>query len=106
VANVYLDAAKWAPRNREMVTALIAKHGISSKTYNPKRKPYAVFDWDNTSIMNDCEEALLMYQINHLAFKLSPTEFSAIIRQNVPAGNFAPDTKCVRQSVGSGKYLR
>jgi hypothetical protein len=100
VANVYLDAAKWAPRNREMVTALIARHGISSKTYNPKRKPYAVFDWDNTSIMNDCEEALLMYQINHLAFKLSPTEFSAIIRQNVPAGNFAPDYKNA-----SGKVL-
>ncbi|MBY0571006.1 MAG: haloacid dehalogenase-like hydrolase [Burkholderiaceae bacterium] len=100
VANVYLDAAKWAPRNREMVTALIARHGISSKTYNPKRKPYVVFDWDNTSIMNDCEEALLMYQINHLAFKLSPTEFSAIIRQNVPAGNFAPDYKNA-----SGKVL-
>ncbi|MBC3934809.1 haloacid dehalogenase-like hydrolase [Undibacterium sp. CY7W] len=90
---VILDSAKWAPRNRELIAALIAKHGITSKSYNPQRKPYAVFDWDNTSIMNDCEEALLMYQINQLAFKLSPAEFSAIVRQNVPAGNFAPDFK-------------
>ncbi|MBC3933131.1 haloacid dehalogenase-like hydrolase [Undibacterium curvum] len=93
VPAVILDSAKWAPRNRELIAALIAKHGITSKTYNPKRKPYAVFDWDNTSIMNDCEEALLLYQINQLAFKLSPAEFSAIVRQNVPAGNFAPDFK-------------
>ncbi|MFZ6688663.1 HAD family hydrolase [Undibacterium sp. SXout11W] len=93
VKTVVLDNAKWSPRNHDLVAALIAKHGITSKTYSAKRKPYAVFDWDNTSIMNDCEEALLMYQINNLAFKLTPAEFSAIIRQNVPAGNFAPDYK-------------
>ncbi|MBC3920608.1 haloacid dehalogenase-like hydrolase [Undibacterium sp. CY18W] len=92
-SNVYLDAAKWSPRNRELVAALITRHGSASKSYSAKRKPYAVFDWDNTSIMNDCEEALLMYQINHLAFKLTPVEFSAIIRQNVPAGNFTADYK-------------
>lgn len=92
-AKVSLDSAKWVARNRELVAAMIAKHGITSKSYNPKRRPYAVFDWDNTSIMNDCEEALLLFQINNLAFKLSPGEFSAIIRQNVPAGNFAADFK-------------
>ena len=90
---VSLDSAKWVPRNRELLVAMIAKHGNTSKSYNPKRRPYAVFDWDNTSIMNDCEEALLLFQINNLAFKLSPTEFAAIIRQNVPAGNFAADFK-------------
>ncbi|MBC3884127.1 haloacid dehalogenase-like hydrolase [Undibacterium sp. FT31W] len=90
---VMLDAAKWSPRNRQLVAELVARHGQASKSYNAKRRPYAVFDWDNTSIMNDCEEALLMYQINQLAFKLTPAEFSAIIRQNVPAGNFAPDYK-------------
>jgi len=90
---IVLDSAKWSPRNRELVAELIANHGNTSKTYNAKRKPYAVFDWDNTSIMNDCEEALLMFQINHLAFKLTPAEFSAIIRQNVPAGNFTADYK-------------
>jgi phosphoserine phosphatase len=93
VTPVFLDSAKWASRNRELLAGLIARHGNTSKSYNAKRKPYAVFDWDNTSIMNDCEEALLMYQINNLAFKLSPAEFSAIIRQNVPAGNFTADYK-------------
>lgn len=93
VAEVSIDSAKWSPRNRELIEALIAKHGNTSKKYSAKRRPYAVFDWDNTSIMNDCEEALLMYQINTLSFKLTPTEFSAIIRQNVPAGKFIADYK-------------
>ena len=93
LATVHLDAAKWSPRNREMIAAMIARNGSASKNYSVKRKPYAVFDWDNTSIMNDCEEALLIYQINHLAFKLTPAEFSAVIRQNVPVGNFTADYK-------------
>jgi hypothetical protein len=90
---VGLDRAKWAPRNHDMVAQMIATHGNSAKGYNGKKRPYAVFDWDNTSIMNDCEEALLMYQINTLSFKLTPAEFSAIIRQNVPPGPFTADFK-------------
>jgi hypothetical protein len=90
---VVIDTAKWSPRNRQLVADVIAKHGNTAAKYNAKRRPYVVFDWDNTSIMNDCEEALLMYQINNLAFKLNPTEFSAIIRQNVPKGNFMADYK-------------
>jgi len=49
-------------------------------------RPYAVFDWDNSSIMNDTEEALFMYQTQNLAFKLTPGEFSTIMRKNVPEG--------------------
>ncbi|MFJ9531516.1 HAD family hydrolase [Herbaspirillum sp. NPDC101396] len=90
---VGLDRAKWAPRNRAMVEQMIAAYGNTSRGYKSGKKPYAVFDWDNTSIMNDCEEALLMHQINTLSFKLTPAEFSAIIRQNVPPGPFTADFK-------------
>ncbi len=88
-----LDQAKWCPRDRQLLDELINKNGNLSKKYNGKRRPYAVFDWDNTSIMNDCEEALLMYQINTLSFKLTPAEFAQITRQNVPAGAFSSDYK-------------
>ncbi len=88
-----LARGKWAKRNWELLNALLLQHGSHSKGYDPKRKPYAVFDWDNTSIMNDCEEALLYYQISTLSFKLNPQEFATIIRQNVPAGPFTADYK-------------
>ncbi len=43
--------------------------------------------------MNDCEEALLMHQINTLSFKLTPAEFSAMIRHNIQPGPFTADFK-------------
>ncbi|WP_413628366.1 HAD family hydrolase [Herbaspirillum frisingense] len=92
-AEVALDRAKWAMRNHDMVAQMIAEHGKLAPGYQSGKRPYAVFDWDNTSIMNDCEEALLMYQINTLSFKLSPAEFAAITRQNVPPGPFSKDFK-------------
>ena len=88
-----LNRAKWSPRNHRHIEAMISTCGASAPDYKATQRPYAVFDWDNTSIMNDCEEALFMYQINTLSFKLTPAEFSAIIRQNVPAGPFSADYK-------------
>ena len=84
----HFDSARWAPLNAARIQALIAQYGKGSPTWNPARKPYAVFDWDNTSIMNDCEEALFMYQINNLAFKLEPAEFSALVRRDLPDLSF------------------
>lgn len=86
-----LDSAKWSSRNHAVLRALLAQYGKHSPRYDAKRRPYAVFDWDNTAIMNDTEEALFMYQINTLSFRLTPAEFGAILRQNVPAGSFGAD---------------
>lgn len=88
-----LDKGKWAPATYQAVNELIEKHGVKSPSYNPNKKPYVIFDWDNTSIMNDTEEALFVYQINHLAYKLTPEEFSKVIRTNVPEGPFADGYK-------------
>ncbi|MDC8756790.1 haloacid dehalogenase-like hydrolase [Janthinobacterium fluminis] len=83
-----LDAARWAPHNAQRLQAAIRSVGRASPGYLEARRPYAVFDWDNTCIMNDCEEALLMYQIEEFAFRLAPDEFALVLRQNVPAGPF------------------
>lgn len=83
-----LDPGRWSPFNRQRLQAVISAHGVASPHYNSRKKPYAVFDWDNSCIMNDCEEALLMHQINHLLYKLTPEEFAVILRQDVPNGQF------------------
>ncbi|ERI10711.1 haloacid dehalogenase-like hydrolase [Aneurinibacillus aneurinilyticus] len=84
-----LDPGKWAPKNYTVVQNLIDKYGIKSPAYNSDRKPYVIFDWDNTSIMNDTEEALFIYMMDHLAFKLTPEEFTKVIKNNVPEGAFS-----------------
>ena len=88
-----LDSGKWAPVSQQRLQAVIDELGSASRKYNPNKRPYAVFDWDNTSIMNDTEEALFMYQINTLSFAMPPEVFAQAIREGVPAGNFKADFK-------------
>lgn len=88
-----LDKGKWAPNTYKGVQNLMDKHGAGSPGYDPNRKPYVVFDWDHTSIMNDTEEALFLYQIDHLAFKMKPEEFYEVIKMNVPNGPFSHEFK-------------
>ena len=83
--------AGWSAANRRAINQLLQTMGSSSAGYNPARKPYAVFDWDNTCIMNDTEESLLLYQADNLLFKLTPAEFAEVLRQGVPEGVFHSD---------------
>ncbi|MCU6435179.1 haloacid dehalogenase-like hydrolase [Undibacterium sp. Jales W-56] len=83
-----LDSSRWSPLNATRIQSVIEQFGSSSKTYDQTRRPYVVFDWDNTCIMNDCEEALFMHQINHLSFKLTPVEFAEVLRKGLPGGPF------------------
>ena len=74
-------------RLQNAIDNLLAKHGVENKAYRPDKKPFAVFDWDNTSIIGDVEESLLYYIITHLAFKMDPEELIEVIKKNVPSDN-------------------
>ncbi|GAA0784366.1 haloacid dehalogenase-like hydrolase [Hathewaya limosa] len=90
-SQVKLEQGNWAEKNYKDLQAVIDNHGKDSKNYDANKKPYAVFDWDNTTIVNDVEEALLAYQLENLEFKMTPKEFSETIRTNIPKDNFKPD---------------
>lgn len=79
----YIKKLAWEDRNFQAINKLIEKHGKDSKTYNKNHKPFAVFDWDNTSIIGDVEEALLYYMVRNVTFKMDPDEFYYLIRKNV-----------------------
>ena len=83
-----LAPLKWAPRTRRVIERLIATYGSASPSYNPARRPYAVFDWDNTCIAGDCEESLLHYTANHFAFAMSADTFAQATARDVPAHTF------------------
>ncbi len=90
-AGQVLTPGKWAPTTYKSMQSLIDTYGKNGPSYSSQNKPYVVFDWDNTCIMNDTEEALYMYQIENLAFKLTPEEMGALVRKNVPDGPFVKD---------------
>lgn len=80
----------WDAFNREQVEALIASQGKTSAGYDPAKPPYAVFDWDNTSIFLDIEEAALIYQLENLVFGATPEQLETAIRHNIPRTPFLP----------------
>lgn len=69
----------WEQENGRKLVELVRSEGSSSETYTPDNKPYAVFDFDCTSIKNDVEVSLMAYQLTNLRFRLHPGDiYSAI----------------------------
>lgn len=85
----YIKKGSWNDRAFQFLNKLIGEHGRDNPAYNLERKPFAVFDWDNTSIIGDVEEAAFYYLVTNLAFKINPDELYKIIRKNVDKSDFA-----------------
>lgn len=85
---LYLKKGNWYRENYVALNNLINKYG---KNNSSKEKFYAVFDWDNTTIINDVEEALLAYQLENLEFKMNPKEFKETIETDIPKKDFLKD---------------
>ena len=60
---IKLQEGKWDPQVREALNGLMS---------NSKGDCYAVFDFDQTSIVHDISQALWVYQIEHLRFADAP----------------------------------
>lgn len=56
---------RWLPENRTRLNELIATRGIASPTFDPKNRPVAVFDWDNTLVKNDLGDATFFWMLRH-----------------------------------------
>jgi phosphoserine phosphatase len=81
----------WDKFNKAQLEKLLATHGKTSASYNPAKPPYAVFDWDNTMVFLDIEEATLIYQLQNLKFNMTPAQMDKALRMNIPATNFKAD---------------
>lgn len=65
----------WSCRNRQLLETLLRTSGPGN---------YAVFDWDNTCVFLDVEEATLIYQLEEMAFAAEPDQMAAALRQQLP----------------------
>ncbi|MDR1269945.1 MAG: hypothetical protein LBK82_10500, partial [Planctomycetaceae bacterium] len=52
-----LLARNWDAFNHAQIEKLIKEYGNQNRNYDKTKPPYAVFDWDNTCIFLDIEEA-------------------------------------------------
>lgn len=67
----------WSVDVRAAVNDLIAMFGKNSGNYD--KSSYAVFDFDNSSTIFDCEEQLAAFQIEVMAFEIKPENFREIL---------------------------
>jgi Phosphoserine phosphatase len=81
-----LNEGNWAPATRQAIQNLINNNGTNSPNYSINKKPYVVFDWDNTCTYADTEESTLIYQLENLKYKMTPEQF----RLAFTTGNNAP----------------
>jgi phosphoserine phosphatase len=90
-SQVRLIEGNWDAFNRSRLEDMIATYGKFSPNYNPAKPPYVVFDWDNTTVFLDIEEAALIYQLENLRFGATPEQMDKAIRMNIPAKDFTKD---------------
>ena len=74
-----LMVGNWAPETRAAIQNVIDKNANKGK--------YVVFDFDNTTVINDVEEALLVYQIENMEFKIKPDQMYDVLDTQIPDMN-------------------
>ncbi len=88
---IKLADRNWDNFNRAKIEKFLNTYGKNSPSYNPAKPPYAVFDWDNTMVFLDVEEATFIYQLENLRFAMTPEQMDKALRMEVPKTNFAKD---------------
>ena len=78
-----LEQYNWNPRVHYALTELLTDYGNKSKSYDPDCRPYAVFDYDNTTIIDDIAQTLLVYQIENLAFQIRPEDLFEVLTRGI-----------------------
>ena len=71
-----LISGNWAPTTRARIQAVIDA--------NANQGRYVVFDFDNTSVIFDIQEALLIYQIENLVFHIDPADMAKVLETGIP----------------------
>jgi|GEM_PF-2767737 len=86
----YLTSSNWTDTVKTSINSMIDTYGKYSAGYNEKVHPYAVFDFDNTTSIQDVEEQLIVYQLETLRFAISS---QAMMKEVLLTG--IPDPKLV-----------
>lgn len=90
-SDTVLVTGNWAPETREAIQNVIDQNANQGK--------YVVFDFDNTTVINDVEEALLVYQIENMEFKIQPEELYDVLDTQIPDMNQAVGKNAAEEDV-------
>jgi phosphoserine phosphatase len=86
-----LPVRNWDAFNHAQIEKLVKEYGNQNIRYDKTKPPYAVFDWDNTCIFLDIEEATFAYMLQFIAFKSPPELLNKAIRNGVGNEKFTSE---------------
>jgi len=72
----HLERDDWAPDVKEGINDFMDKYAHSDNAY-------VVFDFDNTSSIFDIEEQLMIYQLQTMAFEISPEQLEKVLYSGI-----------------------
>lgn len=81
----YLQSQNWESSVKTTINEFLDLYGNRSANYTANNRPYAVFDFDNTTSIMDMEEQLGIWQLEHLAFAITPDQLGKILETGIPA---------------------
>ena len=66
-AQQHVQSANWEPSVKASLNQFMDMYGSRSASYDAANRPYAVFDFDNTTSILDVEEQLMVWQLDRPA---------------------------------------
>lgn len=81
----HVQSPNWEPTVKTSLNQFMDMYGNRSSSYDASNRPYAVFDFDNTTSILDVEEQLMIWQLDHLAFAIAPDQMEDVLRTGIPA---------------------
>ncbi len=93
----YLQSKNWDLETKTNINDFLSQYGKHAPSYDKKNKPYAALDFDNTTSIMDVEEQLMIWQLDHLAFAITPDKLSNILQTGI-----APDQLMLTYGANDG----
>lgn len=81
----HVESPNWDPAVKASLNQFMDMYGSRSASYDAGSRPYAVFDFDNTTSILDVEEQLMVWQLDRLAFAIEPDQMESVLRTGIPA---------------------
>ncbi|MGM9742114.1 MAG: hypothetical protein ACI3ZC_03530 [Candidatus Cryptobacteroides sp.] len=79
-----LPRGDWNNEVHEVLSQVIAEDGTDGRQSGVECRPYAVFDFDNTTIVNDISMTLMLYQIENLRYEFPPEDAFGVFSAWIP----------------------
>lgn len=99
-AKFHVERDDWASEVKAAINDFVDLYGSGSAEYDPEKRPYVVFDFDNTCSIFDVEEQLAVYQLETMSFLIEPANLPDVLMTEL--GDLKEDRSDL--GYGNGSY--